>query len=124
MWLSVLGVIVVFTAAVWLVDAVQTVESYYETYQKLKETEVMSRGWVSRLIPTSSYDIRETRRLDGAIVAVRFRFQPGDPQDVASGCAVLPHDDPTIRQYQCHPTAKAVIVRLEPSGQGQILSMK
>ena len=112
----------VFTGAVWLVDSVQTFESYYDTYQKLKETELMSRGWVSDVIPKSSYDIRETHRLDGGIVAVRFRFQPGDTKDIESGCTVLPQDDAMIRQYRCQPAAVPIVVRLEPNGQGQILA--
>ena len=41
-WVSLAGVIVVFTGAVWLVDSVQNVESYHETHQKLKEAELMT----------------------------------------------------------------------------------
>lgn len=59
---------IVFTGAVWFVDSAQTFESYYETYQKLKETERISRGWVSRVIPTSSYDIRAVHQLNGELV--------------------------------------------------------
>lgn len=120
-WASVLGVIIVFTGAVWLVDSVQTFESYYDTYQKLKETELMSRGWISRVIPKSSYDIHETHRFDGGIVAVRFRFQPGDTQDIESSCTVLSHEGPTTRQYRCQPTANPIVVMLGPNGQGRIL---
>lgn len=40
--LSILGAMVILIGAVWLVDSAQTFESYYETYQKLKETEQKS----------------------------------------------------------------------------------
>ncbi|OQW30041.1 MAG: hypothetical protein A4E19_10805 [Nitrospira sp. SG-bin1] len=119
--ISVVGAAAVFVGAVWLVDSLQTFESYYESYQKLEETELMSRGWISRVIPKSSYDIRETYRFDGATVAVRFRFQPGDIKDIESKCTVLPDGNSSTRQYRCQPAADTIVVRLEPNGRGQIL---
>lgn len=111
----------VLLGAVWLVDNAQTFESHYDTYQKLKESELMTQGWVSHVIPNSSYDINETHRVSGGIVTVRFRFQPGDTGDMESRCAILKSDDPTMRQYRCREDVAAVVVRLDASGQGQIL---
>jgi hypothetical protein len=111
----------VLMAAVWLVDNAQTFESHYDTYQKLKESELMSQGWVSHVIPNSSYDIQETHRVSGGIVTVRFRFQPEDTGDMESRCAILNSDDPTIRRYRCREDVAAVVVRLDANGQGQVL---
>lgn len=111
----------VLLGAVWLVDNAQTFESHYDTYQKLKESELMTQGWVSHVIPNSSYDINETHRVSGGIVTVRFRFQPGDLGAMESRCAILDGNDPAIRRYRCREDVAAVVVRLDASGQGQIL---
>lgn len=111
----------VLFGAVWLVDNAQTFESHYDTYEKLKESELMTQGWVSHVIPNSSYDIDETHRVSGGIVTVRFRFKPGDIGDMESRCAVLESNDSTIRRYRCREDVAAVVVRLDASGQGQIL---
>lgn len=111
----------VLLGAVWLVDNAQTFESHYDTYQKLKESELMTQGWVSHVIPGSSYDITETHRVSGGIVTVRFRFQPGDIGGMESRCAILDSNDPTIRRYRCREDVAAVVVRLDASGQGRIL---
>lgn len=123
-WASVGGVVVVFTGAVWFVDLAQTFESYYETYQKLKETEQTSRGWVSHVIPTSSYDIHAIHQLNGELVSVRFKYEPGDVKEVESNCSVLAHEDPRLAQYRCQPSGHLVVVRLGPSGEGQMVSSK
>lgn len=123
-WASAGGVAVVFTGAVWFVDSAQTFESYYETYQKLKETERISRGWVSRVIPTSSYDIHAIHQLNGELVSVRFRFQPGDVKEVESSCSLFAHDDSRLAEYRCQLSGHSVVVRLEPSGEGRIVGSK
>lgn len=111
----------VFVGAVWLVDNIGTFESHYETYQKLIESESMTHGWVSHIIPKSSYDIVETHRVSGGILTVRFKFQPGDTKDMESSCAGLTTDDPMITPYRCLHDGVPVVVRLETIGQGQIL---
>lgn len=120
--LSIVGSMVILMGAVWLVDSAQTVESYYDTYQKLKETEHMSRGWVSRIIPASSYAIHTVHRLNGELVSVRFKYEPGDVKEDEPGCTVLEGDDPLLAQYRCQPSGHSVVVRLEPNGEGQIVS--
>jgi hypothetical protein len=118
---SLLVIGAVLIGAVWLVDNAQTFESHYDTYQKLKEAELVSKGWVSHVIPNSSYDIDQTHRVSGGIVTVRFRFQPGDTGDMESRCAILNTDNPTIRQYRCREDITTVVVRLGTNGQGQVL---
>ena len=117
---SLLVVGTVLVGAVWLVDSIGTFESRYETYQKLIESESMSQGWVSHVIPKSSYDIVETHRVSGGIVTVRFKFQPGDTKEVESRCAGLTTNDPMITPYRCLHDGVPVVVRLEAAGQGQI----
>jgi len=117
---SLLVVGAVLVGAVWLVDSIGTFESHYETYQALIESESMSQGWVSHVIPQSSYDIFETHRVGGGIVTVRFRFQPGDTKDIESRCAGLRTNDPMITPYRCLHDGVPVVVRLEATGQGQV----
>lgn len=120
--LSILGAMVILIGAVWLVDSAQTFESYYETYQKLKETEQMSGGWVSRVIPASSYAIHTVHRLNGELVSVRFQYEPGDVKEAEPSCTVLVGDGLQLTRYRCQPSGHSVVVRLEPNGEGQIVS--
>ena len=119
--LSILGVMAVLVGTVWLVDQAQTFESYYETYDKLKETEQMSRAFVSRVIPESSYEIYTIHRFSGELVSVRFKYKPEDVKAVQSGCTAFAYDDPRIREYRCQPSSHSVVVRLEPNGEGLIV---
>lgn len=119
-WASLLIVGAVLVGAVWLVDSIETFESHYETYQALIESESMTHGWVSHVIPKSSYDIFETHRVSGGIVTVRFRFQPGDTKDIESRCAGPTTNDPKITRYRCLHDGVPVVVRLEATGQGQV----
>jgi hypothetical protein len=112
------AVVVVF--AVWLVDYVDTFESHYETYQKLYDTEQMNQGWVSQVIPKSSYDIHETHRVEGGLLSVRFRFKPGDTKDLAAHCSLLSGGDPSVQRYNCTLASETVTVTLEADGQGQL----
>lgn len=123
-WASVGGMVVVFTGAVWFVDSAQTFESYYETYQKLKETEQISRGWISRVIPTSSSEIHAIHRLNGELVSVRFRYEPGDVKEGEPSCNILKGDDPRLAEYRCQLSGHSVVVRLEPNGEGRIVDNK
>lgn len=117
---SLLAAGAVLVGAVWLVDSVGTFESRYETYQQLTESELMTQGWVSHVIPKSSYDIVETHRVSGGIVAVRFKFQPGDTRDIETRCASLITDDSMIKPYRCRHDGVPVVVSLPATGQGQI----
>lgn len=111
---------VVLVGAVWFVDSLGTFESHYETYQKLVESEAMTQGWVSHVIPKSSYDIVETHRVSGGIVTVRFRFRLGDRKDMESHCTGPTTNEPMMTSYRCLHDGVPVIVRLEATGQGQI----
>lgn len=122
--LSIVGSMVVLMGAVWLVDSAQTFESYYETYQKLKETEQISRGWVSSVIPTSSSEIHTVHRLNGELVSVRFKYEPGDLNEGEPSCTVLEGDDPWLAQYRCQPFDHSVVVQLEANGEGRIVANK
>lgn len=119
-WTSILVAGVVLVGAVWFVDSIGTFEARYETYQQLVESETMTQGWVSRVIPKSAHDIVETHRVSGGIVTVQFRFQAGDMQDIASRCVALTADDPMLRSYRCLHEGVPVIVRLEATGRGQM----
>lgn len=123
-WASAGGVAVIFTGAVWFVDSAQTFESYYETYQKLKETERISHGWISRVIPTSSYDIHAIHQLNGELVSARFRFQEGSVKEVESSCSIFAHDGSRLAEYRCQLSGHSVVVRLGPGGEGRIVGSK
>lgn len=108
--------------AVRLMEYSETFDSHFETYQKLKESELIGKGWVPSIIPKSAYDIHERHKVDVASVYVSFRFQPDDTTEVEANCTIASSGDTKIRSYRCKHGDEMVLVRLSADGTGEILS--
>jgi len=108
--------------AVWLIEYSEIFESHFETYQQLKESELIDKGWVPSVIPKSSYDIHETHKVDVGRVNVRFRFLPGDTKEIEASCTLASNSDTKSRNYRCKHGNDMVVVRLGADGKGEILS--
>lgn len=115
-------VAVLFFGAMRFIEYSETFESHFQTYQQLKESELINKGWVPNFIPKSSYDIDETHNVDVGLVNVRFRFLPGDTQEIETGCTIASNSDAMTRYYRCKYENDVVVVRLSADGQGEILS--
>lgn len=108
--------------AVWLMEYSETFESHFETYQELKESELMNKGWVPSIIPKSAYNIYEKHKVDVGRVNVSFRFQPDDTKEIEENCTITNSSDTKIRSYRCKNGNDMVLVRLGTDGNGEILS--
>jgi hypothetical protein len=115
-------VAVLLFGAIWLVGYSETFESHFETYQQLKESELINKGWVPDFIPKSAYDIDETHTVDAGRVNVRFRFLPGDTKEIETVCTLASNNDANTRYYRCKYENDMVVVRIRADGQGEILS--
>lgn len=116
------AVAALLVGAVWLMEYSETFESHFETYQKLKESELINKGWVPSIIPKSAYDIHERHKVDVGRVNVRFRFQPDDTKEIEADCTIVSSSDTKIRSYRCKHGSDKVLVRLGADGNGEILS--
>lgn len=117
-------VVALLFGAIWLIGYSETSESHFETYQQLKESELINKGWVPIFIPKSAYDIDETHTVDVGRVNVRFRFRPGDAKEIETVCTIASNSDAKTRYYRCEHghVNDMVVVRLSADGQGEILS--
>ena len=119
-------VIAILVGGVWLLrylfNYLETYESHFETYQQLKESELIGKGWVPSFIPRSAYDIHERHKVDVGRVNVRFRFRPGDTKEIEATCTKVKTDDTNTQHYRCKHGNDMVVVRLGADGRGEILS--
>lgn len=116
------AVLAILVVAVWLIGSSETYESHFDTYQQLKESELTDKGWVPSFIPRSAYDIHEKHRVDVARVNVRFKFCPADTKEIEASCTVVSNGDTKTQKYRCKHGTDMVVVTLEASGKGEILS--
>ncbi len=118
-----LGTIVaVFVGGKWLFEYLETSESSFDTYQQLRESELIGKGWVPNFIPRSAHDIHERHKVDVGRVNVRFRFRPGDTKEIEANCTMVKTDDTNTKHYRCKHGDDIVVVRLGADGGGEILS--
>lgn len=97
-------------------------ESHFKTYQELRDSELMAKGWVPNFIPGSAYDIYEKHRVDEGRVNVKFRFVRGDTAQIEASCTRQIGDDPSVTLYKCGHRNEMVSVRLSEDGKGEIFS--
>ena len=116
------AIVTLLVVAAWLLGYSEKSASHFETYQQLKESELIDKGWVPRIIPKSSYDIHERHRVDVGRVNVKFRFKPGDTKEIEAGCIIVDNGDANIRTYRCNHGREMVIVKLADDGKGEIIS--
>ena len=116
------AVLAILVVAVWLIGYSETYESHFETYQQLQQSELIDKGWVPSFIPTSAYDIHEKHRVDVARVNVKFKFRPGDTKEIEASCTMVSNSDTKTKKYRCKDDTDMVVVILEASGKGEILS--
>lgn len=117
-----ISALVVLLGAMWLVQYSENSESHFQTYRELKDSELISKGWVPAFIPKSAYDIHERHRVDESDVNVVFRYQPGDTGDIEASCTVLNGEGGGTKRYRCRHGDGVVVVILSGDGKGEIRS--
>lgn len=117
-----IAALVVLLGAVWFVEYSETSESHFQTYRELKESDLISKGWVPAFIPKSAYDIHERHRVDESDVNVVFRYQPGDTGEIEASCIALNGEGSGTKSYRCRHGDGAVIALLRADGKGEIRS--
>lgn len=115
-------VVALLVGAVWLMEDSETFESHFETYQQLKESELINNGWIPGIIPKSAYDIHERHSVDVGRVNVSFRFQLGDTKEIEENCTTASSSDSKTHSYRCKHGNDMVLVNLGADGKGEILS--
>ncbi|MBS0167770.1 hypothetical protein ACYX34_14775 [Nitrospira sp. CMX1] len=113
--------LVLLAGAVWYLDKTEQQESHFETYQGLRSSELIEKGWVPDIVPRTAYNIYEEHRVDQDPVHVWFRFQPGDTANIQETCARQQSEDTLTATYKCKHGGGVVVVRLKQDGTGEIV---
>lgn len=105
---------------VWYIAETERQESHFETYQELRSSKLIAKGWVPDILPLSAYDIHEEHRVDEPRIHVWFRFLPGDITRIAEGCTRQSNKNEQSAVYTCKHGHGAVTVALSEDGRGDI----
>jgi hypothetical protein len=118
----VLSLLVLLASVTLYFSYTERQEAHFKTYQELRDSELMAKGWVPSFIPSSAYDIYEKHRVDEGRVDVKFRFARGDIAKIETSCTRQIGKDSSVTLYKCGHRNDMVSVRLSEDGKGEIFS--
>jgi hypothetical protein len=64
-----------FVLSFFIISCNENVESYFTNYQELNSGGYLSSGWIPKVIPDNSYEIREIHNLDNNHVFGTFKYR-------------------------------------------------
>lgn len=121
--LSVLGVLAlvgVFAIGLFAIAHFENPESSFATYEELKASGLIERGWIPEYLPKSATEIRESHDIDTNSGWASFQYEVGDTAIADEGCQLL-HNTPAGRKYLCPPLEKqTLILVLRTDGTGSV----
>jgi hypothetical protein len=118
--LAVLALIGVFALGVFAVAHFENPSSRFSTYDELRASGLIERGWVPEFLPRSATDIEESHDLDTNRGWASFKYKAGDTVAADEGCKLL-HRTNEGSKYLCPPfEAQTAILVLRASGTGTL----
>jgi hypothetical protein len=92
--------------------------SQFSTYDELKASGLIERGWVPSHIPTTARDISESHDVSSNSGSAAFTFDPADTALTSANCTLLSNNSRGA-QYLCPPfEGSTFIVVLRNDGRG------
>jgi hypothetical protein len=92
--------------------------SHFRTYQEMKASGLIERGWVPEQLPRSAIGIEESHDIDTNQGWASFKYKTGDTGAADTGCQLL-HQTKEGRKYLCPPFARQTsILVLKADGTG------
>ena len=94
--------------------------SHFRTYEELKASGLIERGWVPEQLPRSATAIEESHDIDTNHGWAFFKYKMGDTAAADEGCQLL-HQTTEGRKYLCPPFGRQTsILVLKADGTGLI----
>ena len=92
--------------------------SHLRTYEELRASGLIERGWVPEQLPRSATAIEESHDLDTNQGWASFKYKMGDTAAADEGCQLL-HQTKEGRKYLCPPLGRqTAILVLKADGTG------
>jgi hypothetical protein len=118
--LAILALIGVFALGIFGVAHFENPSSRFSTYDELRASGLIERGWVPEFLPRSAKDIEESHDLDTNRGWVSFKYKAGDTAAADQGCQLL-HQTKEGRKYLCPPfEMQTAILVLRADGTGSL----
>jgi hypothetical protein len=118
--LAILALIGVFALGVFATAHFENQSSRFSTYDELRASGLIERGWVPEFLPRSATDIEESHDLDTNRGWASFKYKAGDTAAADQGCQLL-HRTNEGSKYLCPPfEGQTAILVLRASGVGTL----
>jgi hypothetical protein len=116
--LSVFALVGVVAIGLFALAHFENPSSSFRTYEELKASGLMERGWVPAHLPTSATEIEESHDIDTNEGWMSFRYEPGDTAKADEACRLL-HQTNEGKKYLCPPFGtETTILILRTDGRG------
>lgn len=83
--------------------------SHFETYEELKASGLIERGWVPEQLPRSATAIEESHDIDTNHGRASFKYKMTDTAAADAGCQLL-HQTNEGRKYVCPPFGRQTAI--------------
>jgi hypothetical protein len=96
--------------------------SQFGTYDELRASGLIERGWVPDYLPRSATEIEESHDIDTNRGWASFKYKIGDTAAADQGCRLL-HQTKEGRKYLCPPFEKQTAILVLRADGGGYLTM-
>jgi hypothetical protein len=94
--------------------------SRFGTYEELRASGLIERGWIPEQLPRSATAIEESHDIDTNLGSASFKYRVGDTAAADEGCQLL-HKVKEGRKYLCPPFGRqTTILVLRSDGTGLV----
>ncbi len=101
------------------IDWLETPKSYFNNYNEMEKSGIMSRGWVPTFIPVSAINIYEQHSIDSNWVEMKFEYDPSDIQSTRKACdSEIPIEKGI--QFFCTYFGSSTEIKLYENGEGTL----
>jgi len=109
-----------FAVGLFVFAHFQHPSSHFKTYEDLRDSGLIDKGWVPEYLPRSATDIEELHDIDTNQAWASFKYRAGDTAAADKGCQVL-HQTNEGRKYLCPPFERqTAILVLNTDGTGYV----
>ena len=95
--------------------------SEFSSYEEVKTSGFIEKGWIPPFIPESSFNIKEQHDLDSNTVTMSFQYNVNDKEKTRSSCYLEKGIDNGI-EFKCIYQASDVTIRLFNNGMATLSS--
>lgn len=77
----------------WILERTESPRSTFATFEEMKASGLIARGWLPEFLPRSATEIQETHDIDTNRVQASFKYDITDVESVEEACERVSHDE-------------------------------